>query len=69
MSETPNDRIERARLRQRIADEVIGWCRSAATADPRTAAVELHTAHARHARAFGNEEMALLAEARLARAR
>jgi hypothetical protein len=53
-------RIGRARLRQRIAGEVIDWCGRVAT----SSALELHDLHARHARELGNHPMAELAERR-----
>lgn len=67
----PQRRIERARLRKRIAAEVIGICRrlglSPRTADRRdqtVLALELHDAHVRHSRDLGQPDMAEQAEKR-----
>jgi hypothetical protein len=68
--------IERARLRRRIAAEVIEWCcraRGGGRLLPRrdgartAAALELHDLHARHARARGDEETAARADERFDR--
>lgn len=73
--EDPDARIKRARLRKKIAGEVIDICRRLAR-NPRTAerhdqtaaALELHDAHARHARDLGETENADQAEERYDRA-
>jgi hypothetical protein len=68
-----DQKIDRARLRQRVAQEVITWCRRATGGglvaqrdDPtRTAtALQLHDLHARHARERGDEATAAKAEER-----
>lgn len=67
----PESRIRRARLRKKIAAEVVVICRRLASS-PRTsewqdqtaAALELHDAHARHAGDLGDLEIAARAEER-----
>jgi len=63
--------IARARLRQAIAAAVIAWCRDfpKGGAAVRRLALDLHEAHARHARELGYHEIAEKAEARFERAR
>jgi hypothetical protein len=65
-----NQKIDRARLRQRVAQEVIAWCRrttSGRQVDERertATALQLHDVHARHARERGDETTAAKAEER-----
>jgi hypothetical protein len=68
-------RIERARLRKKIAAEVVAVCRrlagvprTAERQDQTAAALELHDAHVRHSRDLGEPETAELAEKRYDRA-
>ena len=71
----PDARIKRARLRKKIAAEVIDICRGLAR-NPRTAnreeqtaaALHLHDAHVRHSQDLGQTETAERAEDRYARA-
>jgi hypothetical protein len=58
-------------LRQAIAAEVLAWCHAFPTRDAFVwlRALDLHEAHARHARELGYHEIAEKAEARLERAR
>ena len=67
----PERRIARAQLRQKIAAEVVEWCRSIAEAESAVdtreltaTALELHDLHARHARELGDHRLAELAEER-----
>jgi hypothetical protein len=63
--------LERARLRQEIAAEVIEWCRRGSLEDrpfDRALALELHELHIRHSRELGRHQIAERAEARYARA-
>jgi hypothetical protein len=68
---SPEALVARARLRQAIAAEVIAWCRDYPNSDAfgRLLALDLHEAHARHARELGYHEIAEKAEARYERAR
>lgn len=71
----PEARIKRARLREKIAAEVIDICRGL-TRNPRTAnrdeqtaaALHLHDAHVRHSQDLGQSETAERAEVRYERA-
>jgi hypothetical protein len=56
-------RIDHARLRQRIAAEVIELCRRITRRNP-GAALQLHDAHARHSRQLERHDIADLAEER-----
>lgn len=75
MNDDPQARIERARLRKRIAAEAISICRrlrlsqgTAARRDQTALAVELHDAHVRHSRDLDRHRDAELAEGRYDRA-
>ncbi len=69
--EQPDSRIKRARLRKKIAAEVIDVCRrlmlnprTAERRDQTAAALELHDAHARHSRELGETQNVDRAEER-----